>query len=57
MNTYYKSIIFLFLIILTSCEDVIDVDLQDAPSRLVIEASIDWEKGTTGNNQTINSCN
>lgn len=51
MKIYFKLIIL--FIIITSCEDVINVDVQTAPSRLVIEASIDWEKGTTGNNQTI----
>ncbi|WP_024769537.1 DUF4249 family protein [Aquimarina macrocephali] len=53
MKAYFKIIIFLFTIVFTSCEDVIDVDLQTAPARLTIEASLDWEKGTTGNNQTI----
>jgi len=37
----------------TSCEDVIDVDVPTGQTRLVIEASLDWEKGTLGNNQTI----
>tara|TARA_R110002050_G_scaffold251241_2_gene389410 strand:- start:29567 stop:30412 length:846 start_codon:yes stop_codon:yes gene_type:complete len=53
MNTYFKLTILLFVLVFTSCEDVIDVDVQEAPTRLVIEASLDWEKGTTGNNQTI----
>ncbi len=57
MNVYSKVIVFLilFVVVITcvSCEDVIDVDVQTEPSRLTIEASIDWEKGTTGNNQTI----
>ncbi|PKA96454.1 uncharacterized protein DUF4249 [Flavobacteriaceae bacterium MAR_2009_75] len=39
--------------ILFSCEDVIYVDVQDTPTRLVIEASLDWEKGTSGNEQSI----
>ncbi len=51
MNTYFKLIILLF--VFTSCEDVIDVNVQESPARLVIEASLDWEKGTSGNNQTI----
>lgn len=38
---------------LSSCEDVIDVDLNTAPPKLVIEASIKWEKGTVGNTQKI----
>lgn len=41
------------LFFLTSCEDVIDVDLNTAPSRLVIDASINWYKGTDGSQQTI----
>ncbi len=35
------------------CEDVIKVNLNTAPPKLVIEASINWLKGTPGNNQTI----
>lgn len=36
-----------------SCEEVIDVDLSTAPPRLVIDASINWQKGTSGNQQII----
>jgi len=36
-----------------SCEDVIQVDVPNAPPRLVIEASINWFKGTLGNEQLI----
>lgn len=36
-----------------SCEDVVEIDLDTAPPRLVIDASIKWQKGTTGNEQTI----
>lgn len=35
------------------CEDVIDVDLDNSNPRLVIEASIQWKKGTNGNEQKI----
>jgi len=42
---------------LASCEDVIDVTVQTAPTRLVVEASLDWEKGTTGNEQSIRLSN
>ncbi|MFT3796142.1 DUF4249 family protein [Flavobacterium sp.] len=39
---------------LVACEDTIDnVDLDTAAPRLVIDASIDWEKGTSGNEQSI----
>ena len=53
MKTYIRTTILLLTIALTSCEDVIDVPVQTAPTRLVIEASLDWEKGTSGNEQTI----
>ena len=36
-----------------TCEDVIDVNLNEAEPRLVIEASINWYKGTAGNEQRI----
>lgn len=36
-----------------SCEEVINVDLDTAPPRLVIDASIDWMKNTSGNEQRI----
>ena len=46
-------VILLASIAITSCTDVIDVDVPEAESQLVIEASIDWEKGTSGSDQTI----
>lgn len=50
-----KKIITLFLIVIafTNCEDVIDVDLNTAEPRLVIDASINWFKNTSGNEQSI----
>jgi len=45
--------IFFLILALVSCEDAIDVDLNDAPPKLVIDASIDWFKGTNGNIQEI----
>ncbi len=36
-----------------TCEDVIDVDLQNETPRLVIDASLDWVKGTAGDQQII----
>jgi hypothetical protein len=47
------SFLFALLICCISCDDPIDVDLTEAPPRLMIEASIDWEQGTPGNNQTV----
>lgn len=47
-------IAFFFLAFFTlSCEDVINVPLTTAPPRLVVDASINWEKGTTGATQKI----
>ena len=36
-----------------SCEEVIDVNLNTAAPRLVIDAAINWQKGTIGNEQKI----
>lgn len=48
------NILYILLVLaIASCTDVIDVDVPEAPPRLTIEASLDWERGTTGNNQTI----
>ena len=43
----------ILLLTIYSCTDVVDVEVQTGPERLVIEASLDWEKGTSGNVQTI----
>lgn len=37
----------------SSCEEVIDVNLNTAKPRLVIDAALKWEKGTDGSVQTI----
>ena len=37
----------------SACTDVVDVEVQTGPERLVVEASIDWEKGTNGSVQII----
>lgn len=49
-----KYIFFLLIsIFMVSCEDVINVDLETAPPKLVIDAFIAWQKGTPGNEQRI----
>lgn len=49
-----KKYIFILILLLTySCEDVINVDLKDAQPKLVIDASINWFKNTSGNEQSI----
>ena len=50
-NIQYAILLLTFGFI--SCTKVVDVEVPDAGSRLVIEASIDWEKGTSGANQVI----
>ncbi len=46
-------LLILFTLSQLSCEDTIDVDLNDENPKLVIDAVIKWPKGTTGENQTI----
>ncbi|MES2419559.1 MAG: DUF4249 domain-containing protein [Bacteroidota bacterium] len=53
MRIAIKILILTIGLFLTSCEDVIDVDLDTAAPRLVIDASIDWERNTIGNEQKI----
>ena len=36
-----------------SCEDVIDLNLKNIDPKLVIDASLNWQKGTVGNSQTL----
>lgn len=41
------------IMLLTACEDVVQIDLDESEPKLVIEASILWEKGSSGNTQNI----
>ncbi|AXB55211.1 DUF4249 domain-containing protein [Flavobacterium fluviale] len=48
------ALLTLFLALsFTSCEDVVNLDLETGETRLVIDAEIIWKKGTAGNEQTI----
>lgn len=53
MFKYSKYTLVGIAMLFVACTEVIDVDVPVAEPRLVIEASIDWEKGTSGNTQTI----
>lgn len=53
MKIYIKTLVGVLISVFWSCTDIIDVDLPVAPPRLVIEASVDWEKGTPGSEQRI----
>lgn len=49
-----KKLFYLIIIVFAySCEDVIDLELPTSEPRLVIDASINWFKGTAGNEQSI----
>ena len=48
-----KFVYFLLCIQLFTCQDVIEVDLNTTAPRLVVDASINWFKGTSGNQQSI----
>lgn len=51
MKNIFQILLLVFL--LTSCEEVIDVDLNTAPPQLVIDAPIYWDKNSDGKLQTI----
>jgi len=53
MKSSHYIVSFLFLLTFTACEKVIDVDLNTAEPKLVIEASINWYAATAGNEQKI----
>jgi hypothetical protein len=42
-----------FVLFFSSCEETVTLDLETGETKLVIDAEIIWEKGTTGNEQTI----
>jgi len=48
-----KLILLVLSITIYSCEESIDLDLNTSEPKLVIEASINWVKGTSGNEQEI----
>ncbi|WP_072973267.1 DUF4249 domain-containing protein [Flavobacterium saccharophilum] len=37
----------------SSCEDTVTLDLETGETKIVVDAEIIWQKGTTGNEQTI----
>ncbi|MBC7522821.1 MAG: DUF4249 domain-containing protein [Flavobacterium sp.] len=54
MKNAINLIIVLFTaLFFNSCQDVVDIPLNTDKPRLVIDASLIWQKGTTGNNQVI----
>ncbi|WP_118974273.1 DUF4249 domain-containing protein [Taibaiella koreensis] len=53
MKNTLRYLVASYCIFLLSCTKVVKVDLETAEPKLVIDASIDWVKGTTGNEQKI----
>lgn len=53
MKNLIIIIIVITAILFSGCTDVVDVTLNTANPKLVIDASLIWQKGTTGNNQEI----
>ena len=53
MKIYKYILLIIVSVFVQSCEEVIDVDLNTASPRLVVDASINWQKGTTGAEQKI----
>ena len=53
MKFYKITLIILFTSFITSCEDVIKADLNTAAPKLVVDASLQWQKGTSGNLQRV----
>lgn len=48
-----KILIYLSVILIFNCEEKIDLELNTADPKLVIDASINWFKNTSGNDQFI----
>jgi len=48
-----KYLYIIVALLMYSCEDVIDVDLNTVEPKLVIDASLNWFKDTPGNEQEI----
>ena len=53
MKKYSIFIILFSFLMLLSCEEVVNIPLEESEPRLVVDASIEWFKGTNGNNQNI----
>jgi len=53
MRAITYPLLALVFVFLYSCEEVVHVDVPTAAPRLVIDASLKWQKGTTGENQLI----
>ncbi|WP_428225829.1 DUF4249 family protein [Flavobacterium sp.] len=54
MKLFFKYLYLLGLLTMTfGCEEVVDIPLENTNPKLVIDANLTWQKGTTGAQQTI----
>ena len=53
MKNIKYILLILTIALFTSCEEVIDVDLAKGTTRLVVDASINWARGTDGSEQKV----
>ena len=53
MKIYNALLAIVIALTFFGCEEVIDVDLNTAEPRLVVDAAIKWQKGTDGSQQII----
>lgn len=53
MKKIFLPFFILLICLFTSCEEVVDLKLDTAPPRLVVDATIVWIKGSTGKAQKI----
>ncbi|MGQ3085984.1 DUF4249 family protein, partial [Flavobacterium sp.] len=53
MKNIKYILLILTITLFTSCEEVIDVDLANGTPRLVVDASINWARGTDGSEQKV----
>ena len=53
MKNINTIVMLIATILLASCEKTVGIELDDHPPKLVVDAAINWEKGTAGNLQKI----
>ena len=52
-NKVLTFLSFLFVLLLSSCEEAVTLDLETGETKIVVDAEIIWQKGTDGHEQTI----
>ena len=52
-NKAFTLLSLLLVLFFSSCEDVVTLDLETGETKIVVDAEIIWQKGTTGNEQVV----